>query len=182
VASFAFGQRHVVLDTNVRRVLTRVALGAERPAPATTTAETALAQRFLPGRADRAAAWAVAAMELGALICTARSPRCPDCPIRSRCTWHRAGRPAHTGPPRRKQTYHGTDRQCRGAVLALLRTGDATDVADLLPGWPDPAQRDRAIGSLIADGLVTRHGSRLGLPGRHDTFGQWMESSWESTP
>lgn len=165
IASFAFQQRHVVLDTNVRRVLTRVSLGVAYPAPSTTAAETALAASFLPSRPDRAARWAVASMELGALVCTARSPRCESCPVRSACAWNRAGRPDWDGPPRRGQTYEGTDRQCRGAVLHVLRTVGSTAEIDLLRDWPDPAQRDRAIASLLADGLVVRTGSGwLALP------------------
>ena len=160
IARFAFGQRHVVLDTNVRRVLTRVAIGAEFPARSTTPAETALAEQFLPARPDRAAAWAVASMELGALICTARSPRCDHCPIRRRCAWHTAGRPTYDGPPRRGQTYEGTDRQCRGALLAVLRTSNVVSESDLLPSWPDRSQRSRALASLQADGLVVRTPSR----------------------
>ncbi len=165
IASFAFGQRHVVLDTNVRRVLTRIALGEEFPAPATTRAETTLAEGFLPRSPERAARWAVAAMELGAVVCSARSPRCGDCPVLRQCAWHRAGRPTYAGPPRRGQTYEGTDRQCRGAVLAVLRAAGEVPEADLLAEWPDPAQRARAIESLIADGLAVRTGrGRLALP------------------
>ncbi len=156
IASFAFGQRHVVLDTNVRRVLARVAAGAEFPARSTTPAETALAEQFLPARPERAATWAVASMELGAVICTARTPRCDRCPIRRRCAWQAAGRPRYDGPPRRGQTYEGTDRQCRGALLSVLRTDDTVAEADLLASWPDPAQRARALVSLEDDGLVVR--------------------------
>jgi A/G-specific adenine glycosylase len=159
IASFAFGQRHVVLDTNVRRVLARVAIGTEFPARSTTPAETALAEQFLPTRRERAASWAVASMELGAVICTARTPRCDRCPIRRRCAWHAAGQPRYDGPPRQVQTYEGTDRQCRGALLAVLRTNKAVAEADLLPSWPDPPQRVRALASLEADGLLVRNAS-----------------------
>jgi len=48
VASFAFGRRHVVLDTNVRRVLARVAEGREHPGPSVTRAERDLATSLLP--------------------------------------------------------------------------------------------------------------------------------------
>ena len=156
IASFAFGQRHVVLDTNVRRVLTRVAIGIEFPGRSTTPADTALAEQYLPARPDRAAAWAVASMELGAVICTARSASCDRCPIRRRCAWHTAGRPSYDGPPRHGQTYEGTDRQCRGAILAVLRATTMASESDLLPSWPDRPQRTRALASLQADGLVVR--------------------------
>jgi A/G-specific adenine glycosylase len=150
----------VVLDTNVRRVLARVALGAAYPAPATTAAEVRLAEAFLPLGAPRAARWAVASMELGALVCTARSPRCPDCPVRRVCAWRLAGYPTWEGAPRRGQSYSGTDRQCRGVLLAVLRSTDAPVRRDELDqSWPDPTQRARALESLVADGLVVPSGA-----------------------
>ncbi|MEV5410921.1 A/G-specific adenine glycosylase [Thermopolyspora sp. NPDC052614] len=153
VASFAYGGRHAVLDTNVRRVLARAVQGVEYPPKTTTAAERRLAESLLP--AVDAPRWAVAVMELGALVCTARSPRCADCPIAARCAWRLAGRPAHDGPPRRGQTYAGTDRQCRGRLLAVLRQAHgpvpkpALDVV-----WDDAVQRERALDGLIADGLA----------------------------
>jgi A/G-specific adenine glycosylase len=156
VASFAFGSRHVVLDTNVRRVLTRIGLGLEFPAPSLTSAEVALAETFLPRQPARAATWAAASMELGAVICTARTPRCDACPVQARCAWQRAGRPPHAGQPRRGQGYAGTDRQCRGAALQVLRSAGAIREVEVIPDWPDTAQRDRALASLAADGLVVR--------------------------
>jgi A/G-specific adenine glycosylase len=165
VASFAYGRRHVVLDTNVRRVLARIAAGVEYPAASTTAAETALAERFLPDDSGRASRWAVASMELGAVLCTARSPHCDRCPITDHCAWLRAGRPAYAGPPRRGQTYEGTVRQCRGAVLAVLRTAGPTAEREILADWPDPAQRARAVESLVTDGLAVRTAAgRLTLP------------------
>lgn len=155
VASFAFRQRHAVLDTNVRRVLSRAVDAAEFPPTTTTAAERRTAEGLLPDDAETAARWAVAIMELGALICTARSPRCDQCPVRRECAWQAAGRPAHSGPPRRGQQYAGTDRQCRGALLAVLR-----DVAGPVPrtkleaAWADAMQRERALDGLVADGLV----------------------------
>ncbi|HEY0238659.1 MAG TPA: A/G-specific adenine glycosylase [Friedmanniella sp.] len=155
VASFAFGRRAVVLDTNVRRVLGRVAGGAAYPGAAQTRAELAVAGSFLPDDPARAARWAVASMELGALVCTARAPRCDACPVSDRCAWRAAGYPAWTGPPRRGQTYEGTDRQCRGALLAVLRSSDEpVGAAELTASWPEPVQRERALASLVADGLV----------------------------
>jgi A/G-specific adenine glycosylase len=155
IASFAYGQRHVVLDTNVRRVLARVDSGVAHPPASASAAETRLAERYLPAEAARAARWAVASMELGALVCTARTPSCDRCPITDLCAWQRAGRPVEIGLERRRQTYEGTDRQCRGALLAVLRSSDVrVERAELDAAWPDPAQRERALGSLLADGLV----------------------------
>ncbi|GAA3002898.1 A/G-specific adenine glycosylase [Streptosporangium longisporum] len=154
VASFAFRGRHPVLDTNVRRVLARAVGGEEYPPKATTPAERRLAASLLPD-ADRAPVWAVAVMELGALVCTARAARCADCPISDLCAWRLAGKPAYDGPARRGQTYAGTDRQCRGRLLAVLRQAhgavpkDALDVV-----WQDVPQRERALDGLVADGLA----------------------------
>jgi A/G-specific adenine glycosylase len=153
VASFAFGGRHVVLDTNVRRVLARAVQGVRYPAKATTAAERRIAESLLP--AVDAPRWAVAVMELGALVCTARSPRCADCPIIDRCAWRLAGCPDHDGPPRRGQAYAGTDRQCRGRLLAVLRQAHGpVPKAALDAAWDDPVQRERALDGLVADGLA----------------------------
>jgi len=155
VASFAYQQRHAVLDTNVRRVLARLVEGKEYPAKAQTAAEVKLAESLLPPSPPVAARWSVAMMELGALVCTARTPRCADCPVAGSCAWRLAGRPAHDGPPRRGQTYAGTDRQCRGRLLAVLRDapGPVDQTAfDIV--WSDAVQRERALDGLIADGLV----------------------------
>ncbi|NAZ76858.1 A/G-specific adenine glycosylase [Kineococcus sp. T13] len=155
VASFAFRQRHAVVDTNVRRVQARAVTGAAEPAPALTAAETRLAVRLLPDDPRTAARWAVAVMELGALVCTARAPRCPSCPLADRCAWVLAGRPAHDGPARRAQAWAGTDRQVRGKLLAVLRAADGpVGAAELAACWDDAAQRARCLDGLVADGLV----------------------------
>ena len=60
-------------------------------------------------------------MELGALVCTARAPRCPACPLLDRCAWVLAGRPALDAPVRRPQSWAGSDRQVRGRLLGVLR-------------------------------------------------------------
>jgi A/G-specific adenine glycosylase len=155
IASFAFGQRHAVVDTNVRRVLARALTGVAQPTISPTAADQRLAVTALPADEPTAARWAVASMELGALVCTARTPRCGDCPIRSRCAWVLAGSPPYDGPPRRGQTYEGTDRQVRGRLLAVLRaTTGAVPKKTLDACWHDTAQRERALDGLVADGLV----------------------------
>ncbi|MFE9244240.1 A/G-specific adenine glycosylase [Nocardiopsis sp. NPDC006938] len=167
VASFAYGQRHAILDTNVRRVLARTETGIQYPPKAQTKAETALAERLLPPTPSVAARWGVAVMELGALVCTARSPRCADCPIAGQCAWKAAGKPAHDGPPRRGQTYAGTDRQVRGKLLAVLRASREPVVKDALDAvWDDGVQRERALDALVSDGLVDPlDDGRYALPG-----------------
>ncbi|MEU8571357.1 A/G-specific adenine glycosylase [Streptomyces pathocidini] len=155
VASFAYGQRHPVLDTNVRRVFGRAVTGVQYPPTATTAAERRLARELLPDDDPTAAAWAAATMELGALVCTARTPDCHRCPIATQCAWRLAGSPAHTGPPRRGQTYAGTDRQVRGKLLAVLREAvTPVEQAALDVVWDEPVQRARALDGLVSDGLV----------------------------
>ncbi|MFI6324500.1 A/G-specific adenine glycosylase [Nonomuraea sp. NPDC050556] len=153
VASFAYGGRHAVLDTNVRRVFARAVTAVEYPPTATSAAERRLAEALLP--AVGAPTWGVAVMELGALVCTARSPRCADCPIAGSCAWRLAGKPPHDGPERKGQTYAGTDRQCRGRLLAVLRAAHGpVPKAALDAVWDDAVQRERALDGLITDGLA----------------------------
>jgi A/G-specific adenine glycosylase len=164
IASFAFGRSHAVLDTNVRRVLGRAVAGTEFPAAAVTRAERDLAASLVPVRDPEV--WAVAVMELGALVCTAARPACDACPIVTDCAWHQAGRPAYDGPARRGQAYAGTDRQCRGSLLAVLRDADGSVRKERLDAvWADETQRERALASLLDDGLVEQEGQNYSLPG-----------------
>jgi A/G-specific adenine glycosylase len=164
IASFAFGGSHPVLDTNVRRVLARAVGGVEFPATSVNKAERALAESLVPRQ--EAATWAVAVMELGALVCTATAPRCGACPIRDHCTWRLAGHPAYDGPPRRGQAWAGTDRQVRGRLMAVLRDTEGTVARSRLESvWPERVQRERALQSLLDDGLVVKSdGDRYSLP------------------
>lgn len=147
VAAFAYQRDTVVVDVNVRRFLSRL-LTARDPAPSYTAAERALAERVHAQLEVPAPQWAAAAMELGALVCTARDPSCPACPLAQQCDWT-------PGPRRsRSQGYRGTDRHARGAVLATLRKGPAKSF-----DWPDTAQLRRALTGLQADGLIVRSGS-----------------------
>ncbi len=166
VASFAFGRRHAVLDTNVRRVLARLVAGDGRPPPVQTAAELRLAESLLPKDGTAAARWSVGVMELGALVCTAARPRCGDCPLAARCAWLKSGRPA--APVRPGQAaYHGSDRQCRGRLLAMLRAASGPlGARDLESAWHESARRERSLAGLITDGLVIRHADgSYSLPG-----------------
>lgn len=157
VATFAYGARHAVVDTNVRRVLARVAGGRADDAPSAQSRR--LAASYVPD-ADRAPRWAVAAMELGAVVCTARSPRCEDCPVSDLCAWRAAGSPELAQPVRRPQPWHGTDRQCRGALLRAVRDGPGRmPRRRLLAVWPDPVQAGRCLAALVAEGLLHGEGT-----------------------
>ncbi|WP_104086938.1 A/G-specific adenine glycosylase [Arthrobacter sp. GMC3] len=131
VAAFAFGRRETVVDTNIRRVHARLFIGQALPAPALTAAEMKLAAELLPADPAESVEWNAAVMELGALICTARSPKCELCPVQDKCAWIAAGQPEPTYIPK-GQPWAGTDRQVRGAVMAVLRAADAPIHADLL--------------------------------------------------
>ncbi len=167
--AFAFGRRSVVLDTNVRRVLVRLVGGAEYPTPSLTAAERTRAAELVPDDDAEAAHWSAGVMELGALVCTARAPRCPECPVRTKCAWLLAGQPQYEGPPRRIQRFAGTDRQVRGQIMAVLRDADGpVGRSAIEAAWGEPIQRERALDGLVADGLVEPVGEAdFSLPTRH---------------
>lgn len=156
VACFAYRRPVPVVDTNVRRVVARAVHGQADAGAPSAGRDHADVAALLPGDGS-APEFSVALMELGATVCTARAPRCGLCPLR-RCAWREAGHPPATGPARRVQTYAGTDRQVRGRLLDVLRGNDSPVTrAELDVAWlTHTAQRDRALYSLLADGLVTQ--------------------------
>lgn len=166
VAVFAYGDRHPVVDTNTRRVLARAIDGRAQPGPPHRRDLEAM-EAELPADIAEAAIVNAAAMELGAIVCTARAPKCEACPLAAQCAWRAAGYPASEDRRRKQATYEGSDRQTRGAVLKTLREAApaAVPMFAVIPEWPDAAQRDRAIDSLIADGLVEAADDLLRLPG-----------------
>ena len=158
VMAFAFGEPTVVLDTNVRRVIERAWGGTALPPAHLTNAERERAASLV---AIGGARWSAAVMELGALVCTARTPDCAACPLVGSCAWQEDGMPPASTAPRRQARFEGSDRQARGVVMAAVREG-AVRPSDI--AWPDTQQRERAIGSLQAVGLVVRRRGRLHLP------------------
>lgn len=153
IAAFAFGRAVPVLDTNVRRVYARLLHGQAMPSPHIRAAERVEAERWTAAAGQEAARWAAAVMEFGALVCTAKAPACPDCPLAGHCRWLRVGQPPASTPPRR-QPWQGTDRQCRGALLDLIRVNGVLSIEVLLDGWPDRDQAERCLSGLGSDGLV----------------------------
>jgi A/G-specific adenine glycosylase len=154
VAVFAYGHRHPVVDTNVRRVIARAVTGDAEPAQPSAKRDLVAMEALLPADLVEARVANAAIMELGAVVCTARTPRCEACPIAESCAWRAAGYPAYLGTRRPVQKkFEGSDRQVRGLVL---RASDVpVSQAELDTVWPDRTQRTRAILGLIADGLVT---------------------------
>lgn len=174
VAAFAYGTRVPVVDTNVRRVLARCVDG-EQHARRSSSSELAEMEARLPDEPSAAVRFAAGVMELGALVCTARTPECEACPLAGGCRWLAAGRPVSEAPRRPAQKFAGTDRQVRGLLLDVLRDGH--DAAGLGPAerfgvprerldavWPDAVQRDRALDSLLADGLLVERDGLYALP------------------
>ena len=143
-----------VLDTNVRRVFARAVTGVEYPPTSTTAAERGRPGSCCPltrtsRRGGRRPRWN------SARSCAWRAPPVRRCPIASQCAWRLAGSPAHEGPPRRVQSYAGTDRQVRGKLLAVLREASRRCRRPALDAvWHEPVQRARALDGLVSDGLV----------------------------
>ncbi len=161
VAAFAFGARTPVVDTNVRRVVSRVVRAVDEPREPATKADRDLVESLLPPEPAVAARFSAAVMELGATVCTARAPSCGSCPLAVGCRWRLAGSPV--GSTRRPaQTWHGTDRQMRGRMIAVLRDSVGAVPESALSRVVDDAEQGaRCLASLLADGLVVRVGPDL---------------------
>jgi A/G-specific adenine glycosylase len=151
IASFAFAQRAVVMDTNIRRLFARAVLGINAPSPSISRVERELALQLMPEK--NAHRWAAATMELGALICTSRTPACEECPLKIDCQWRLANYPITIKT--RGQAWKGSDRQCRGALMAALRQSPTPLSGSLLEeAWSDALQRSRCLDQLIREGLI----------------------------
>ncbi|RLP74752.1 A/G-specific adenine glycosylase [Mycetocola tolaasinivorans] len=166
VAVFAYGDRHPVIDTNGRRVIARAIHGQAEPGPPRAAADLADMAALLPEEREAARDFNVAIMELGQVVCTARSPRCEECPIRSACAWVGAGSPEYFGPTKTVQaTYAGSDRQVRGLILRELRAAHLPVTGVEISGlWADRVQLDRALAGLLADGLAVESQGGYVLP------------------
>lgn len=168
IRAFAFKQRAVVVDVNVRRLHSRLYFGADASPTAISRAELEHYEQFLPPDPLTAATLSQAVMEFGALICTAANPKCSECPLRQQCEWVKAGSPV-VATKRRLPGFAGTDRQCRGVLMKALRDAETPVTPSLLEAaWTDALQRRRCLESLVADGLIVpMTGGRYGLPGDH---------------
>lgn len=155
IAVFAFGAHEPVVDTNVRRVIARHNQGNADQGPPSTTRDLEAMTALLPAP-ELSPAFNAGIMELGALICTARNPQCEKCPVAASCAWKNAGYPEHVGPKKTVQKkYEGSDRQARGAVMAVLRNAKhQVSAEELEQCWHDHAQLGRAITGLLNDGLI----------------------------
>jgi len=159
IASFAYQESALVMDINIRRLFARAIDGIETPTSAPSQIERRLRAELIP---SDGALWAAATMELGALICTARTPLCDQCPVKRSCAWRAAGYPK-SEIVKKSQAWAGTDRQCRGVIVQHLRENQSATKSALLKLWDDADQSEKAIKSLIADHLIEATGNRFKL-------------------
>jgi A/G-specific adenine glycosylase len=164
IIAFAFEGRSLVLDINIRRVFARVIDGVEVPTAAPTKSERQEREKLIPSKNPHV--WAAATMELGALICTAKNPKCGQCPLADQCIWRSLDYPL-SDQPKRTQSWHGTDRQCRGVIVQALRENPALSKKEIMQLWDVPSQVEKALLTLLEDGLlVEQKGQRFSLPQR----------------
>lgn len=162
MAAFAFNKRSLVLDINIRRLFARLYDGVEVPTQTSTKNEKSRYEEFIPKKDPHI--WAAATMELGAIICTAQSPKCGICPVAQNCKWRSLDYPK-SNVVKRTQTWHGTDRQCRGTVVQALRENEVLTKNQITQLWDVPSQLEKAILSLLDDGLIESRGkNKFSLP------------------
>ena len=164
IIAFAFDGRSLVLDINIRRLFARVIDGIEVPTAAPTKSERQDREKLIPAKNPHV--WAAATMELGALICTAKNPKCGQCPLADQCIWRSLDYPL-SDQPKRTQSWHGTDRQCRGVIVQALRENPSLSKREIMQLWDVPSQVEKALLTLLEDGLlVEQKGQRFSLPQR----------------
>ena len=162
MVAFAFGGRSLVLDINIRRLFARIFDGVQSPKLSAAKEEKSRYEELIPKRDPHL--WAAATMELGALICTSQSPKCGICPVANDCTWRSLDYP-QSDVVKRTQTWHGTDRQCRGTVVQALRENETLTKAEISQLWDVPSQLEKALLTLLDDGLIEARGkNRFSLP------------------
>lgn len=156
ILAFGFGQESLVLDINIRRFFSRVIDGVETPTPSISLVERNLRSELIPE--EGAHLWAAATMEFGALVCTAKNPACDICPLQRECAWRALGYPKSPSKPKAK--FNSSDRQCRGTIMGRLREKPKASYEELCALWPDSVQFEKAIKTLIADGLIETTGKK----------------------
>lgn len=162
MVAFAFKGRSLVLDINIRRLFARIFDGVDIPKLAPNKDEKSRYQALIPKKDPHL--WAAATMELGALICTSQSPKCAICPVAEDCTWRSLDYP-QSDRVKRRQSWHGTDRQCRGTVVQALRENEVLTKAQIAQLWDVPSQLEKALLTLFDDGLIEQRGkNKFSLP------------------
>lgn len=158
VMAFAFEQDAAVVDTNIARVLARVAgrLLTSREAQAAADAALPLGESW---------AWNQCLMDLGATVCRPQ-PICDECPLANVCRWHAIGPdPAEgsAGVSRAQSRFEGSERQARGRLLRALTAAGVVPMSRAADVMRHPSAV-RLVDALCAEGLVVRAGDQLRLP------------------
>ena len=162
ITAFAFEKRSLVLDINIRRLFARLFDGVETPTQSATKVEKSRYEELIPKKDPHL--WAAATMELGAVICTSQSPKCGICPVASVCTWRSLDYPK-SDIVKRRQSWHGTDRQCRGTIVQALRENEVLTKSQITQLWDVPSQLEKALLTLLHDGLIESRGkNKFSLP------------------
>ncbi len=162
ITAFAFEKRSLVLDINIRRLFARLFDGVETPTQSATKIEKSRYEELIPKKDPHL--WAAATMELGAVICTSQSPKCRICPVAHVCTWRSLDYPK-SDVVKRRQSWHGTDRQCRGTIVQALRENEVLTKSQITQLWDVPSQLERALLTLLDDGLIESRGkNKFSLP------------------
>lgn len=162
ITAFAFEKRSLVLDINIRRLFARLFDGVETPTQSATKVEKSRYEELIPKKDPHL--WAAATMELGAVICTSQSPKCGICPVAHVCTWRSLDYPK-SDVVKRRQSWHGTDRQCRGTIVQALRENEVLTKSQITQLWDVPSQLEKALLTLLDDGLIESRGkNKFSLP------------------
>jgi A/G-specific adenine glycosylase len=162
ITAFAFEKRSLVLDINIRRLFARLFDGVETPTQSATKVEKSRYEELIPKKDPHL--WAAATMELGAVICTSQSPKCGICPVAHVCTWRSLDYPK-SDIVKRRQSWHGTDRQCRGTIVQALRENEVLTKSQITQLWDVPSQLEKALLTLLHDGLIESRGkNKFSLP------------------
>jgi A/G-specific adenine glycosylase len=159
IRAFAFELPGAVVDTNVARILARVAGETLTPSAAQRSADE-LADDTDPW------AWNQTMIDLGATVCTPRTPACDRCPLVAGCLW-RGGPgddPGAVPVSKRQAPFVGSDRQARGRLLNVCRSGPVAE-ADVpaVIATDDPDRIERIVSGLVRDGLLRRDDRRVSL-------------------
>jgi len=159
IMAFAFNESTLVQDVNIRRLFARVIDGVEFPTSSPSKVERELRRKLIP---RDGAKWAAATMELGALLCSSQKPKCDLCPLKQQCAWRANGYPK-SELIRKSQPWAGSDRQCRGTLVQALRENQKLSITALKNIWHDHSQVEKALKTLIADGLIESTGKSFQL-------------------
>lgn len=179
IRAFGFDIDDAPVDTNIRRIAHRVTLGIEYPPRASASDLDRTARELAP--AGAAHDWNSAMMDLGATLCTARTPKCPICPLRAQCAAAPidaaaldAARRRHAKKPSPQNAipFERTTRFARGRIIDCLRglpAGQRISLLDLheslQPALPERTLEEvRALVAVLErDGLVACEAERIAL-------------------